>query len=157
MAPDRNLAMYTATQVNKTIAFWNGYCPVHNSLTPEDVRRAKEAYPYALFLAHPECPPKVLELADGVFSTSGMLRYVAESPHETFIIGTESGILYPMQKHNPHKRFYPASPTLVCPEMKKISLADVLTALETLEPRIGVPEEIRVNARKAIERMLAIG
>ncbi|MEJ5300224.1 MAG: quinolinate synthase NadA [Thermodesulforhabdaceae bacterium] len=156
MAPDKNLALYTARHVKKRILFWNGYCPIHHNLSAEDVMKAKEEHPKALFIAHPECPPDVIDLADGVFSTSGMLRFVAESPSNEFIIGTEMGILYTMQKQNPSKRFYPASSKLLCPDMKKISLEDVLVSLETLEPRTVVPENVRIDALKAIEKMLAI-
>jgi quinolinate synthase len=156
MAPDRNLALYTARHVKKRILFWNGHCPIHHNLSAEDVIKAKEAHPKALFIAHPECPPEVIDLANGVFSTSGMLRFVSESPSDEFIIGTEMGIIYTMKKRNPSKQFYPASPKLLCPDMKKISLEDVLRSLETLEPRTVVPEDVRVDALKAIERMLAI-
>lgn len=156
MVPDRNLALYTARYVRKRVFFWNGYCPIHHSLTVEDVLETRNKHPRALFIAHPECNPEVLDIADGVFSTSGMLRFVSESSSKEFIVGTEMGILYSMKKRNPSKEFYLASPKLLCPDMKKISLEDVLNALETLEPRTVVPEEIRVYALRAIERMLAI-
>lgn len=157
MAPDQNLAKYTARHTRKKVYHWNGYCPIHHNLTVEAVQKKKEEHPDALFLAHPECPPEILDLADMVQSTSGMLRFVAESPHEAFIIGTEEGILHPMRKKNPEKRFYSVSGTMVCPDMKKTSLEDVFRALETLQPRVSVPEEIRVRALDAVERMLNIG
>jgi quinolinate synthase len=157
MAPDQNLAKYTARHTRKKVYHWNGYCPIHHNLTVESVQKKKEEHPDALFLAHPECPPEILDLADMVQSTSGMLRFVAESPHQAFIIGTEEGILHPMRKRNPEKRFYPVSGTMVCPDMKKTSLEDVLRAMETLQPRISVPEEIRIRALDAVERMLNIG
>jgi quinolinate synthase len=156
MAPDRNLALYTARHVKQKVLFWHGYCPIHHSLTAEDVMKARAEHPGALFIAHPECRPEVIDLADGVFSTSGMLKFVSESPSEEFIIGTEMGIIYSMKKRNPSKRFYPASPKLLCPDMKKISLEDVVKSLETLEPRTVIPEEIRVDALRAIERMLNV-
>ncbi|ABK17287.1 quinolinate synthase NadA [Syntrophobacter fumaroxidans] len=156
MAPDQNLAMYTARHTGKTIHYWEGYCPIHHKLTAEQVRKRKAEHPEALFIAHPECRPEVLELADLVHSTSGMLRFVSESSESSFIIGTETGILYPMQKRNPEKRLYPASNTMVCPDMKKTSLEDVLRSMETMEPRITVPEDIRLRALEAVERMLAI-
>lgn len=157
MAPDQNLAKYTARHTRKKVYHWNGYCPIHHNLTVEAVQKKKQEHPDALFLAHPECPPEILELADMVQSTSGMLRFVAESPHEAFIIGTEEGILHPMRKKNPEKRFYPVSDTMVCPDMKKTSLEDIFRALETLQPRVSVPEEIRLRALDAVERMLNIG
>jgi quinolinate synthase len=157
MAPDQNLAKYTARHTDKKILHWHGYCPFHNALRAEDVLRRKEEHPDAVFIAHPECPPEVLDLADKVLSTSGMLRFVDESPRGSFIIGTEMGIIYPMQRKNPHKKLYPASEAMFCPDMKKTTPQDVIRSLETLEPRITVPEEIRVRALGAVERMLAMG
>jgi quinolinate synthase len=156
MAPDKNLALYTARHTSKKVFYWHGYCPIHHHLSPQDVRAQKKAHPEAPFLAHPECPPEVLDLADLVQSTSGMLRHVTESPHASFIIGTEMGILHPMRKQNPKKTFYPAADTLVCPSMKLTTLEDVLRSLDTLTPRVTVPEEVRLRAFLAVERMLAI-
>ncbi len=157
MAPDKNLAKYAAGHTKKRVFHWHGYCPVHNNLKPEEVEARKRLYPEALFIAHPECTPEVLALADLIQSTSGMLRFVRESSRASFIIGTEMGIIHPMRMQNPDKNFYPASDSMICPDMKKTSLEDVLRSLETLEPRITVPEEIRVKALAAVERMLAIG
>lgn len=156
MAPDQNLARYTALHSSKIILHWHGYCPFHHALRSEEVLLRKREHPEALFLAHPECRPEVLSLADWVMSTSGMLRFVHESPHRSFIIGTEVGILHPMRRMSPGKEFHAASENMLCPHMKKISLDDVVHSLETLEPRISVPEDIRVRALKAVERMLLI-
>lgn len=156
MTPDRNLAQYTQKNTNRNIRYWDGYCPIHNSLTVEQVKKVKKAHPEALFLAHPECPPDVLDQADVIKSTSGMLAYAAESDNKEFIIGTETGILYPMAKANPDKTFIPADPDMVCEDMKKTGLADILKALEELQPEVKVPEEIRVKAKGAVDRMLAI-
>jgi quinolinate synthase len=157
MAPDQNLAQYTAARSSKRIIHWHGYCPFHHALLPQEVLLRKEEHPGALFLAHPECRPDVLALADEVMSTSGMLRFVKESSCDRFIIGTEVGILHPMRKASSGKEFYPASEKMLCPHMKKISLDDVLQSLETLQPRVSVPEDIRIRALKAVERMLGIG
>ncbi len=157
LTPDRNLAKYAASHVRNSVKYWNGYCPVHDKLTAHDIRLKRGQYPDALFIAHPECRPEVLELADYVFSTSGMLRFVKESDKREFIIGTETGILYPMKKSNPDKIFYPALESMVCEDMKKTSLVDVLRSLETLEPRVCVSEEIRKNTLSAIMGMLEIG
>lgn len=156
MAPDQNLAKYTARHTKKKILHWKGYCPIHHHLTVEEVQAQQHAHPEALFLAHPECPPEILDLAHEVTSTSGMIRFVKESSHKSFIIGTERGILYSMKKMNPHKEFYVASPSMVCADMAKTFPEDVLRALETLEPRIQVPEEVRIRALKAVEMMLRI-
>ena len=154
MTPDRNLALYAASQTNKKIQIWEGYCPTHDRLTPGDVKTAREKHPGAVFIAHPECRPEVLALADAVASTSGMLRFVRESSHGAFIVGTESGLLYPMKKDNPGKAFYPASEKMVCPNMKKISLDDVARSLEDMTGEVKVPEDIRRPALKAVQKML---
>jgi len=152
--PDRNLARYAAAHTEKTIHLWEGCCPIHDALTPEDVARAKAAHPEALFLAHPECPPEVVELADEVTSTSGMLRFVKASSHSEFIIGTEEGILHPLRKQNPGKVFYPASGKMICSDMKKITLEDVCSSLEERKHVVKVPEEIRIPALSAVQKMV---
>lgn len=156
MTPDQNLAMYTARHTRKRVLYWHGYCPIHHRLRAEDIHLARKEHPEAMVVAHPECRPEVLELADFVKSTSGMLRYAMESSHESFIVATELGILHPMRKQNPAKRFYPAAEFLICPDMKRTNLKDVAFSLETLQPRITVPEHIRVRALGAVERMLTI-
>lgn len=156
LTPDRNLAMYAASKTGKKIHIWEGYCPTHEWLTPEDVDLAKAAHPKGLFLAHPECRPEVVAMADVVASTSGMLRYVSQAAESEFIIGTEQGILYPMQKANPDKQFYPASKKMICRNMKKIQLADVLRCLETMEGEVKVPEDIRIPAVEAVEKMISL-
>ena len=156
MTPDKNLAQYTQKHSRRDIAYWEGYCPIHNNLTVEQVRETKSAHPEALFLAHPECPPEVLDLADEVKSTSGMIAYARDSENLEFIIGTETGILHPLSKANPDKRFIPADPAMVCSDMKKIGLREILKALETLQPDVRVPEKIRAKAKGAVDRMLAI-
>ena len=156
MTPDRNLAQYTQKHTRRDIACWNGYCPIHNNLTVDQVRKTKSAHPEALFLAHPECPPEVLDLADEVKSTSGMIAYARDSRNREFIIGTEVGILHPLSKANPGKRFIPADPGMVCTDMKKIGLREILSALESLGPEVQVPEAIRIKAKGAVDRMLAI-
>ena len=157
MIPDRNLARYTKEYLGReNVSWWNGYCPIHDGLQVEQVKRVKREHPDAIFIAHPECRTDVLRLADAIKSTSGMIRYAMESGHKKFIIGTETGILHPLKKANPEKIFIPADPDMICHDMKKTSLLDILTALERLEPEIKVPEEIRRKAISAVERMLSI-
>jgi quinolinate synthase len=156
MAPDRNLAQYTAASTTKKIHIWNGYCPVHDGLTPQDVITAKSAHPDAMFMAHPECRQDVLELADAVVSTSGMIRYASESKNSTFIVGTEIGLLHPLKKANPGKTFFPASEKMICGDMKRITLEDILRSLENMEGEVKVPEDIRVKAFKAVQRMISL-
>ncbi|MEX1299050.1 MAG: quinolinate synthase NadA [Desulfotignum sp.] len=154
MTPDRNLAQYAAGHTDKTIHLWDGYCPFHNNLTPEDVAAARQEHPEALFMAHPECPPEVLALADTIQSTSGMIRYAKNSLHRQFIIGTEVGLLYPISKANPGKQFFPASEKMLCTDMKKIGLEDVNNSLETLSGEVRVPEHIRKDALGAVQKMI---
>jgi quinolinate synthase len=154
MAPDRNLAQYTAAHTDKKIHYWDGFCPIHDQLTAEDVRNARQDHPGAVLMAHPECRPEVLELADAVVSTSGMIRYAAESANREFIVGTENGLLHPLQKASPEKKFYPLSASMICPDMKKITLDDMARSLEYTQGVVEVPEEIRVPALEAVERMI---
>lgn len=154
MTPDRNLALYAASQTKKKIHTWDGYCPTHDRLKPEDVNHARRTYPDAIFMAHPECRPEVLELADVIRSTSGMIRYAKESKASTFIVGTEVGLLYPLKKANPDKLFYPASSKMLCKNMKKISLEDVARSLELMEGEVKVTENIRQPAFKAVQKMI---
>ena len=154
MTPDRNLALYAASLTKKKIHTWDGYCPTHDRLKPEDVNHARRTYPDAIFMAHPECRPEVLELADVIRSTSGMIRYTKESKASTFIVGTEVGLIYPLKKANPDKLFYPASSKMLCKNMKKISLEDVARSLELMEGEIKVTENIRQPAFKAVQKMI---
>jgi len=154
MVPDRNLARYAASHTDKIIHAWDGYCPIHDRLTVDDLMKARNSYPDAVVMAHPECRPEVLREADVVLSTSGMLRHASESEKRTFIVGTEKGLLYPLQRDNPGKTFIPAAEHMLCEDMKKISLADLLRSLETMETQIKVPDHIRKPAFQAVQRMI---
>ncbi|MEE8185885.1 MAG: quinolinate synthase NadA [Thermodesulfobacteriota bacterium] len=156
LIPDRNLSHYVARSAKKKIEWWDGYCPTHERLTPEEVVQAKERSPNALFVCHPECRPDVVELADHICSTSGMYRFAKETEVRTIIVGTEMGILYRMKKENPGKRFILPSRSLICPNMKLITLEDVLRVLRNMEGVVKVQEEIRLPARRALDRMLAV-
>jgi quinolinate synthase len=154
--PDQNLASYVARFSNKEILPWEGYCIVHDRFTPEDVYRQTALHPDAEVLVHPECRPEVIDCADHVFSTSGIIRHACGSQTEEFIIGTEIGILHRITKLCPEKHCFPLSPAAICENMKKTSLEKVLVALERMEPRVTVPSKIAIPARLAIERMLKI-
>jgi quinolinate synthase len=155
-APDRNLGHYIQGFTDKRFHLWEGYCPTHERLRPEVVQGLKETYPDAPFICHPECNPAVVALADHVCSTTGMYDYCRSSSAKRFIIGTEAGILWRMKLENPDKEFILASPALVCPNMKLTSLEDILDALQSMAPVVKVPEEIRIPAKRALDRMLAI-
>lgn len=154
--PDRNLAAYVAKHSSKRIIPWEGYCHVHDSYTIKDVRVARARHPDAELMVHPECRPEVTDLADGVYSTSGMAKRARASSAMEFIIGTEVGMLHRLCSENPHKRFYPLNSRAICSDMKKTTLDKVERSLKTLEPRITVPAGVAVRARRAISRMLAL-
>ena len=154
MTPDRNLARNTARHTNKKIHLWDGCCPIHDRLTVADVEAARAAHPGAVFMAHPECRPEVVEIADAALSTSGMIRFAAESDATEFIVGTEIGLLYPLAQKIPGKTFYPASDKMVCPDMKKITPQDILDCIENFSGQVKVPEDIRIPALAAVSRMI---
>lgn len=154
MTPDKNLAQYAAAHTDKKIHLWDGHCPFHNTLTVQDVESARQMHPNALFIAHPECPPEILKLADAIKSTSGMITFAGESSHTEFILGTENGLLYPISNTWPDKKFYPASDKMICPDMKKITLENLADSLENLSGQVKVPEQIRIKALGAVEKMV---
>jgi quinolinate synthase len=154
--PDKNLAAYVASRTNKKVIPWEGHCPTHHQILKEDVLNMKEKHPDAEFIAHPECRPEVLELADYIASTKGMIMYAKNSPTKEFIIGTECGLIHGLSKAAPEKRFYCVSEFTCCPSMKMINLEKVLISLEKMQKVVTVPENVRVRAKKALERMLAV-
>lgn len=154
--PDRNLARYAARFTDKEILPWDGYCIVHDRITVDDVSRARQLHPAARVIVHPECRPEVIDAADHVASTSGIIREVCASEQREFVIGTETGILHRLRKECPDKTCHPLSESMVCTNMKKTDPAMVRDALALLRPRIRVPDETAEKARRAIERMLAL-
>lgn len=154
--PDKNLSLWAARNTGKKIIAWDGYCNIHERVTPDDVSRAKAEHPRALVLAHPECRLDVLELADQVTSTSGMLRFAAASDAREFIIGTEVGLMHRLRKENPGKSFYPLRKDMICPNMKKTTLQSIYRAFSENSLVIKVPEAIRIPAKQALDRMLDI-
>lgn len=154
--PDKNLSAWIAKNTDKKVIAWDGFCHVHERVTAEDVTKARQEHPEAVVLAHPECRMEVLENADHVTSTSGMLRFAESSDAREFIIGTETGLLYTLRKNNPGKVFYPLRKDMICPNMKKTTLHSILHALETMTYIVKVPEDIRVPAKRSLDRMLEI-
>ncbi len=154
--PDKNLGRYVAAQAGRdNLTAWEGFCVTHDLLTKSQLAKVKEEHPGALVLAHPECRPDVVAMADVVASTSGMLKYAEESTHKEFIICTEKGIMHQFKKRCPDKIFYHASEKMVCPNMKATTLEKVHRSLLTMEPRVTVPAGIREKALKSLELMLA--
>ncbi len=154
--PDKNLAAWTQRQTTKKIIPWDGYCHVHQGILPRDVRAARAKHPKAVVWAHPECRLEVLDLADRVLSTGGMVREAAAGGAAEVIIATECGMLHRLAKDHPETKFYPVKTTALCPNMKKVTLPKIVEALETLSPRVTVPADIADRARRAIERMIRL-
>lgn len=154
--PDRNLSMWAQRHTDKQVITWDGFCHVHDRISAEDVERARRKHPGAVFIAHPECRPEVLETADHVASTSGMLRCAKASDAREFIIGTETGLLHRLKREIPGKAFHPLRPDMICPNMKKTTLMSIRDALRDMRPVVKVPEETRIPAKRALDRMLAL-
>ncbi|MDD5723154.1 MAG: quinolinate synthase NadA [Syntrophales bacterium] len=154
MVPDGNLARYTARFTEKKIIPWKGFCYVHNNLLVDEIQKVKDTHPGAPVAIHPECRPEVVEMADFVGSTGGILKFARETDAQEVIIGTEQGIMHQLKKESPGKTFIPASDHLICLDMKRMTLDDILKALLEMEHMIRVPEEIRAPASLALSRML---
>lgn len=155
--PDRNLASWVASKLlDVEVIAWQGFCPIHEEVTSEQVREVMAAHPRAEVLAHPECRPEVLDLADAVLSTSQMLMHAATSSATEFVVVTERELVHQLRQVAPEKEFYPMS-CMLCPNMKLTTLEKVRNALRTLSPPVEVPEDVRRGALAAVERMVAIG
>lgn len=154
--PDKNLSMWAARNTKKQVIAWDGYCNVHERVTADDVRKARSAHPGALVLAHPECRPEVLDLADHVTSTSGMLRFARSSDAKEFIVGTEIGLMHRLRLENPDKVFFALRKDMICPNMKRTTLKSIIRAFRENTYEIRVPDHVRIPAKRALDRMLAV-
>lgn len=152
--PDRCLGDYVQRVTGKKLHLARGCCPTHHRILKEDIHAQKKKHPEAEVIVHPECTAEVIDAADHVGSTSGILRRAKESPARSFIIGTEEGLLHRLKKENPGKEFYPPSDRCVCPNMKKTTLEKVLWSMESMENTVVVEEEIRRKAKGSLDRML---
>ena len=155
--PDQYLGHYISTKTPKKMILWPGFCPTHARIMPEYIVKLRHEYPEAKVVVHPECRPDVISLADEVLSTSGMIKFAKREDVQEMIVGTEMGIVYRLKKENPGKKFIPVSEQAICPNMKLITLEKVLWSLEEMAPQVKVPEKIRVKAKAAVDRMLAVG
>jgi quinolinate synthase len=154
--PDENLGNYVNRYVNKKdMIIWPGFCPTHLGINLEDIMLLREQHPTAEVLVHPECSKEIIDKADRVASTEGMVHYAKSSGSNEFIIATEKELCYRMKKEMPDKKFYPIG-NAVCPTMKKITLDKVITSLKELKPRIMLDNDIIQKAKKPLERMLEI-
>lgn len=154
--PDKNLGAYLREKYELDMEVWPGFCCVHNDLTLDHLANAKEKYPNAEFIVHPEAPLELVHKADFVGSTKGLLNYTIESDHDEFIVGTEEGIIHTMQINSPKKKFHLLTPDLKCYDMKLTRLEDVYLALKNEQFEVDVPEEIRVKAFEALDKMLKL-
>ncbi len=160
--PDRNLGDYVARSTGRTdtMILWPGYCHVHDAFSAAEIAQVLAEHPGAVLMAHPECRREVLEIADVVTSTSGMLRHPSTSAARTFVVATETGMLHRLRMSYPDRTFVPASRTAICPNMKRTTLEKCVATLEeewddVLEHEVSVPEQIRQAAFRAVERMIA--
>ena len=152
--PDRNLGANMNRKLHRSMKLWPGCCPIHDQVTPQMIQNARKKHPGALVLVHPECRPEVVQTADYALSTGGILKFVRESKQNQFIIGTEEGILHRLRKENPNKEFFPLEPTLICEDMKKITLENIRDTLRDLTNQVQIPANQAENALKPIEKML---
>ncbi len=154
--PDQHLGRFAAERTGRELILWPGYCPTHVVITEQDINIARQKEPDAVVMAHPECTEPVKHLADELLSTGQMLKSAAKSEVKRFIIATETGIIHSLKKQNPDKEFFAASERGICPNMKKITMDKVLWSLEDMQYEIVLPEEIRIRAKKALDRMVEI-
>jgi len=160
-APDRNLGAYLMKKTGRKMVLWHGVCQVHEMFSWEKIMESLKDHPGAEFIAHPECEPHVLEIADFIGSTTQLLNYVKKSPKTDFIVATEPGILYNMKNEAPDKNIYPAPPSTQCacnecPFMKMNTLEKVYLALKYEMPEVTLDPGIISEGKKCIDKMLEI-
>lgn len=154
--PDRNLGAYVASQTGRKIILWEGYCPVHEILDIRQLQEQIDEHPGAEVIVHPECRPEIIQMADAVRSTAGLLQYVISSKSREFIVGTEEGFLHTLKKHCPEKKYYLARSNFICRDMKQLDLNRLAAAMDRLETQVEVDPEVMAPARLTLEKMMAI-
>jgi quinolinate synthase len=154
--PDQYLGHYVSARTGKNMILWPGFCPTHVRIMPERIKELRQEYPQAKVVVHPECLPDVIALADEVASTSGMCRYARRDDVREMAVGTEVGIIHRLRKENPGKKFIPVSEQAICPNMKLVTLEKVLWSLEEMSPEVKVPQEVRLKAIAAVDKMLSV-
>ena len=160
-APDKNLGQYLIKKTGRDMLLWNGACMVHEIFSLEKITKLRQRHPTAKYIAHPECEPQVLENADYIGSTTGLLKYTINNPATTFIVATEAGILHQMQKASPLKTFIPAPPNNhcacnECPHMKRNTLEKLYLCMKYELPEIVLPNWVIEQGRASIDRMLEV-
>jgi len=154
--PDQHLGRFVADKTGRDLVLWPGYCATHVAISEQDIENAKAKHPDAIVMAHPECTEPVKEVSDQILSTGQMLKFAKKSSAKRFIVATEVGMIHPLKKQNPKGEFIAASERGVCPNMKRITLEKVLWSLEDMQYKVTVPQEIRIKAKKALDRMVQI-
>jgi len=154
--PDRHLGRFVVEKTGRDLVLWPGYCRVHVLITEEDIKNAKAEYPDAIVMVHPECTEPVKELSDQILSTGQMLKCAARSTAKRFIVGTEVGIIHALKRQSPDKEFFPATERAICPNMKLMTLEKIAWALEDMQYKVTIPQDIRIRAQKALDRMVGI-
>ena len=154
--PDKYLGQFVAEKSGRDFVLWPGYCAIHVVITEEDIENAKARYPDAIVMAHPECTEPVKKLSDQIVSTGQMLKLARKSTAKRFIIATEIGIIHALKKQNSSAEFIAASERAICPNMKKITLEKVARTLEDMQYKISVSQEIKEEAKKALDRMVEV-
>lgn len=155
--PDNNLAQYVAEQLpEKHFIFNDGFCPIHKEITKQNILDAKAKHPGAPVLTHPECIGEVLQVSDFIGSTSEIIDYATKCDSEEFLIATETGVFYELEQKNPGKKFISVKSDQICPDMKKITVDNVLSALENLEPVVELEEDVRTKANTPLVNMLEL-
>lgn len=152
--PDQHLGQFVAERTGRDIILWPGYCTTHVLITVDDIKTARAKHPDAIVMAHPECTEPVKALADQLLSTSQMLKFAEKSTAKQFIVATETGMLHPLKRQNGGAEFIAAGDRAICPNMKKITLEKILWSLEDMQYKVMVPDEVRIKAKKAIDRMV---
>lgn len=152
--PDKNLGSYVAEYTNKNVVLWNGYCYVHEYITPDKLKSLKMRYPSAEIIVHPECGDSVRHMSDFIGSTSQMSKYVKHSTTKEFIVGTEDNFIYRLKSDNPGKKFYLVN--TLCEGMGKITLGKIKTTLESMEYKVEIAQDIRQKAKNALDGMLRV-
>jgi quinolinate synthase len=154
--PDQHLGGHVSGILNRTYKLWPGYCPVHAALTAEAVAAARRLHPGAPVLVHPECSKAVRDAADYQLSTGGMCAFARQSDADEFIVGTEVGILHRLSRENPGKKFHPVSNDIVCADMKKTTLENIVSCLRDMKHEVTVPADVASRAKRAIDAMLVV-
>jgi quinolinate synthase len=154
--PDQHLGKFVEEKTGRDLILWPGYCPTHAFIGEEDIRKAKQEHPAAVVMAHPECSEPVKHMADALLSTGQMLKFVKGSPAKQFIVATEVGMIHPLKKVRPDAEFIPAGSRGICPNMKKTTVEKVLASLANLQYEVTVPEDVRLKAKRSLDRMVEI-